>query len=117
MASIGAVGGTMQNLKLYLALDRGLAQARVAEVLSLILVSSLAGRLLMGWLADRWAKKHVMLLVYLIVAGAIPILTQAPSDTMLQARRRRVRAWARGRLHDHPADGGGAASGWRAWGA
>ena len=26
MASIGAVGGTMQNLKLYLAMDRGLAQ-------------------------------------------------------------------------------------------
>ncbi len=84
MASIGAVGGTMQNLKLYLALDRGLAQARVAEVLSLILVSSLAGRLLMGWLADRWAKKHVMLLVYLIVAAAIPILTQARSDTALR---------------------------------
>jgi sugar phosphate permease len=84
MASIGAVGGTMQNLKLYLALDRGLAQARVAEVLSLVLVSSLAGRLLMGWLADRWAKKHVMLLVYLIVAGAIPVLTQAPSETVLR---------------------------------
>ena len=84
MASIGAVGGTMQNLKLYLALDRGLAQARVAEVLSLVLVSSLAGRLLMGWLADRWAKKHVMLLVYLIVAAAIPILAQASSPTMLR---------------------------------
>jgi MFS family permease len=74
----------MQNLKLYLALDRGLAQARVAEVLSLVLVSSLAGRLLMGWLADRWAKKHVMLLVYLIVAAAIPILAQASSPTMLR---------------------------------
>jgi len=84
MASIGAVGGTMQNLKLYLALDRGLAQARVAEVLSLVLVSSLAGRLLMGWLADRWAKKHVMLLVYLIVAGGIPLLTQAPSEAVLR---------------------------------
>ncbi len=79
MASIGAVGGTMQNLKLYLALDKGLAQARVAELLSLILVSSLVGRLLMGWLADRWAKKHVMLLIYLIVAASIPLLAQAPS--------------------------------------
>jgi sugar phosphate permease len=84
MASIGAVGGTMQNLKLYLALDRGLAQARVAEVLSLVLVSSLAGRLLMGWLADRWAKKHVMLLVYLIVAGGIPLLTRTPSEALLR---------------------------------
>ncbi len=84
MASIGAVGGTMQNLKLYLALDRGLAQARVAEVLSLLLLGSLAGRLLMGWLADRWAKKHVMLLIYLIVACSIPLLTQAAAPATLR---------------------------------
>jgi sugar phosphate permease len=79
MASIGAVGGTTQNLKLYLAMDRGMAQGTVAEVLSLVLVGSIAGRLLMGWLADRWAKKRVMLLVYLIVAGSIPLLWLAPS--------------------------------------
>ena len=68
MASIGAVGGTMQNLKLYLTGDRGLGQADAANVASLVLFGSLAGRLLMGWLADRWAKKRVMLLIYLIVA-------------------------------------------------
>ena len=28
----------------------------------------------MGWLADRWARKHVMLLIYAIVAAAIPLL-------------------------------------------
>jgi len=85
MASIGAVGGTMQNLKLYLVMDRGLAQGRVAEVLSLVLVGSLAGRLLMGWLADRWPKKRVMLLIYLIVAGAIPLVVAAPSPATLRA--------------------------------
>ena len=78
MASIGAVGGTMQNLKLYLAMDRGLAQGRVAEVLSLVLVGSLVGRVVMGWLADRWAKKHVMLLIYLIVALSVPLFVLAP---------------------------------------
>ena len=77
MASIGAVGGTMQNLKLYLTLDRGLAQARVATLLSLILVGSIGGRLLMGWLADRWPKKRVMLLIYVIVAASIPLLAGA----------------------------------------
>lgn len=84
MASIGAVGGTMQNLKLYLSLDRGLAQARIAETLSLVLLGSLAGRLLMGALADRWPKKRVMLLIYLIVAAAIPLLVLAPSPTLLR---------------------------------
>jgi MFS family permease len=85
MCSIGAVGGTMQNLKLYLTLDRGLAQGRVATLLSLILAGSIAGRLLMGWLADLWAKKHVMLLIYAVVAATIPLLAFAPSEGALFA--------------------------------
>jgi sugar phosphate permease len=84
MASIGAVGGTMQNLKLYLSLDRHLAQGDIANVLSLVLVGSLAGRLLMGWLADRWLKKRVMLLVYTIVALTIPTMVFAPSTGLLR---------------------------------
>src|SRR6185295_16925573 len=83
MCSIGSVGGTMQNLKLYLTLDRGLTQGRVATLLSLILVGSIVGRLVMGWLADRWAKKHVMLVIYAIVAGTIPLLAAAPSEPLL----------------------------------
>ena len=74
MCSIGAVGGTMQNLKLFLSLDQKLAQGEIARVLSLILFSSIAGRLLMGWLADRLPKKRVMLLIYSIVAASIPLL-------------------------------------------
>ena len=84
MCSIGAVGGTMQNLKLYLALDRGMAQARMAEVLSLVLTGSLVGRILMGWLADRWPKKRVMLLIYLIVAASIPLLAASPTAGSLR---------------------------------
>jgi MFS family permease len=85
MCSIGAVGGTIQNLKLYLGLDRGLAQGRVATLMSLVLFGSLGGRLLMGWLADRWPRKHVMLLIYLIVAATIPLLAYAPSEPALLA--------------------------------
>jgi len=85
MASIGAVGGTSQNLKLFFAMDRGMAQGRVAELISLVLVGSIGGRLLMGWLADRWRRKRVMLLIYLIVALAIPLLWWAPSPATLRA--------------------------------
>jgi MFS family permease len=74
MCSIGAVGGTMQNLKLFFSLDVKLAQGEVAQILSLVLAGSLIGRILMGVLADRWARKRVMLLIYLIVALAIPLL-------------------------------------------
>jgi MFS family permease len=85
MASIGAVGGTVQNLALYLSLDRKLAQPQVDGILSLVLVGSLIGRLGMGWLADRWPRKWVMLLIYLIVACAIPPLFFAPSTASLSA--------------------------------
>ena len=74
MCSIGAVGGTMQNLKLFFSLDVKLPQAEVAQIMSLVLAGSLIGRIMMGVLADRWARKRVMLLIYLIVALAIPLL-------------------------------------------
>jgi MFS family permease len=74
MCSIAAVGGTNQHLKLFLSLDQKIPQGRVAAIISLVLVSSIAGRLLMGWLADRFPRKYVMLLIYAFVAAAIPIL-------------------------------------------
>ncbi len=73
MCSIGAVGGVGQHLKLYLR-DINYSQAQAANVMSFVLLSSLAGRLLMGWLADLFRRKYVMILIYLIVACAIPLL-------------------------------------------
>jgi sugar phosphate permease len=83
MCSIGAVGGTMQNLKLFLSLDQHLPQGSIARVASLVLISSIAGRLLMGWMADRFPKKYVMILIYSIVAASIPLLFYASSQTAL----------------------------------
>lgn len=74
MCSIAAVSGTQHNLKLFLSLDRHYAQGAAAEILSLVLAFSIIGRLLMGWLADRYPKRNVMLLIYLLVAVAIPFL-------------------------------------------
>ena len=56
----------------------------IDTTLSLILVGSLVGRLFMGWLADRWPKQRVMLLIYTIVALAIPPLFYAPTTGVLQ---------------------------------
>lgn len=74
MCSIAAVSGTQQNLKLFLSLDRHFTQRNAASVLSLVLAFSIAGRLLIGWLADRFSKKYVMLLTYLLVAAGIPLM-------------------------------------------
>ena len=73
MCSIGAVGGMMQHLKLYLR-DLEFTQVGAANVMSLVLFSSLAGRVLMGFLADMINRKYVMILIYTIVACAISLL-------------------------------------------
>ena len=81
MCSIAALNGTQQNLKLFLSLDQHYSQGAAARILSLVLASSIAGRLLMGWLADRFPKKYVMLFIYLLIAVAIPLLflAEAPA--------------------------------------
>ena len=73
MCAIGVVGGVNQHLKLYLR-DLDFAQLEAAHVISLVLLSSLVGRVLMGWLADLFHRKYVMILIYMIVALAIPLL-------------------------------------------
>ncbi len=83
MCSIGAVGGTNQHLKLFLSLDQGHSQAQAANVISLVLTSSIIGRLLMGWLADRFPKKYVMILIYAMVSAAIPLLYFASAPGMI----------------------------------
>ena len=83
MCSIAAVSGAQQNLKLFLSLDLKFPQAEAARVLSLVLTFSIVGRLLMGWLADRFPKKYVMLLIYVLVAGALPLLFVAQNPAAL----------------------------------
>jgi sugar phosphate permease len=87
MCSVAAVSGTQQNLKLFLSFDRHYAQLQSAWILSLVLGFSIVGRLLVGWLADRFAKKYVMFGVYVLVAAAIPLffLGQSPRTLDLAA--------------------------------
>ena len=73
MCSIGAVGGIFQHLKYYLT-DMKMTQSQAAHIMSLVLLMSLAGRVLMGMLADLMKRKHVMILIYLIVGSSIPLL-------------------------------------------
>ena len=73
MSCMGAVGGISQHIKYYLN-DLHFCQLEAAHIMSLVLVISLAGRLFMGWLADRIHRKYVMILIYLMVAISIPLL-------------------------------------------
>jgi sugar phosphate permease len=84
MCSIAAVGGANQHLKLFLSLDRGYSQGDAAGIISLVLGISIAGRLFMGWLADRIRRKHVMLIIYTLVAAAIPLLIVGSSPMTMR---------------------------------
>jgi MFS family permease len=71
--TIGAIGTVTQHLILFLR-DQGYSLTAASRVSSMLLVSSLAGRVIVGYLADRYSKKNVMALFYLILGLSIPLL-------------------------------------------
>ena len=84
--SIGAIGSINQHMKL-LFQDAGLSGAAVADTTFVILVSSLVGRVVLGWLADRFSKKALMIVSYVLVAAPIPLLfvVRAPAVSTIFA--------------------------------
>lgn len=70
---IGAVNAVIQHCILYLR-NLGYTPSAAAHVLSIVLVVSLAGRVLVGHLADRFQKKNTMALFYLLLGVSIPLL-------------------------------------------
>src|SRR4030043_2068979 len=73
MCSIAAVGGVNQHFKLYLR-ELDFTQTQAARMISLVAIMSLAGRVLMGWLADIFHRKYIMILIYILVGVSIPLL-------------------------------------------
>jgi sugar phosphate permease len=83
MCSLGAVAGISQNLKLFFSMDLKYTQAHAANVISIVLGASIIGRLLMGWLADRYHKKYVMILIYSLVTVSILLLYYASAPGVI----------------------------------
>ena len=83
MCSIGAVAGISQNLKLFFSIDLKYTQGQAANVISLVLAASIIGRLLMGWLADRYSKKYVMMLIYSLITISILLLYYASTPGVI----------------------------------
>ena len=83
MCSIGAVAGISQNLKLFFSLDLNYTQEYAANIISIVLGASIIGRLLMGWLADRYSKKYVMILIYTLISVSILLLHYASAPGVI----------------------------------
>jgi MFS family permease len=72
-ASIGSIGSINQHMKL-LFHDAGSSAEIAANTTFVMLLSSLLGRVVMGWLADRLPKKYVMVAAYLCISLPLPLL-------------------------------------------
>ncbi|HTM51052.1 MAG TPA: MFS transporter [Bryobacteraceae bacterium] len=78
LCSIGSIGAINQHMKLVFKdhgfVDQAVLNSTWRTASILILWSSIAGRLLVGWMADRFPKKYVMTGTYALVAATIPLL-------------------------------------------
>ncbi len=70
---IGAIGTVIQQFVLFLR-DTGYTTAQASRVSSGLLFAGLAGRIAVGYFADRFSKKNLMALFYIILASSIPLL-------------------------------------------
>jgi len=80
--TIGAIGAVMQHIILFLK-DQQFSTAQATRLASGLLVSSLAGRVVVGYFADRYNKKNVMAVFYLVLGLSIPMLFLAPNRVAL----------------------------------
>src|ERR1035437_4549992 len=70
---LSSVNAVIQHFILFVK-DQGYSIQTASHFLSALLVSSLGGRVLVGYIADRFQKKNTMALFYLILGASIPLL-------------------------------------------
>jgi sugar phosphate permease len=70
---LSSVNAVIQHFILFLK-DQGYSIRSASHFLSSLLVASLAGRVLVGYIADRFRKKNTMALFYLLLGASIPLL-------------------------------------------
>ncbi|AFL87529.1 sugar phosphate permease [Terriglobus roseus DSM 18391] len=70
---IGAMNAVIQHFIFFLV-SNGYSSVSASRFLSVLLLASLGGRVIVGYIADRFRKKNTMALFYALLGLAIPIL-------------------------------------------
>jgi MFS family permease len=78
--AIGAIGAVIQHFILFLK-DSGYSATAAAHYLSILLTASLAGRVVVGYIADRFSKSFIMAIFYFLI-GASVLLLAHPQSTL-----------------------------------
>jgi MFS family permease len=81
---IGAIGAVIQHFILFLK-DAGYTPTGASRFLTILLLSSLGGRVLVGYVADRFRKSSIMALFYLLIGASVFLLAWPHSPAVLWA--------------------------------
>jgi MFS family permease len=71
---IGAIGAVIQHLILFLK-DTGYSATNASRFSTILLTSSLGGRVVVGYLADRFRKTHIMAFFYFLIGASVFLLS------------------------------------------
>jgi MFS family permease len=79
---IGAIGAVIQHFVLFLR-DAGYSAAAASRFFTILLTSSLGGRVLVGYVADRFRKSSIMALFYLLIGASVFLLAWPHAPAVL----------------------------------
>lgn len=80
--AIGAIGAVIQHFILFLK-DAGYSATAASQYSTVLLTASLGGRVVVGYLADRFRKSHLMALFYFLIGASVFLLAYPHSSAVL----------------------------------
>jgi MFS family permease len=81
---IGAIGAVIQHFILFLK-DSGYTATVASRYLSILLTASLGGRVVVGYIADRFSKSFSMAIFYFLIGASVLLLAYPQSTTAVWA--------------------------------
>jgi MFS family permease len=82
--AIGAIGAVIQHFILFLK-DSGYSATVASRYLSILLTASLGGRVVVGYIADRFSKSFIMAIFYFLIGASILLLAHPQSTNAIWA--------------------------------
>jgi MFS family permease len=80
--AIGTIGAVIQHFILFLK-DIGYSAAVASQYSTILLAASLAGRVIVGHLADRFRKSYMMAFFYFLIGASVFLLSNSHSSAIL----------------------------------
>jgi MFS family permease len=82
--AIGAIGAVIQHFILFLR-DSGYSATVASRYMSILLMASLGGRVIVGHLADHFRKSYTMAIFYFLIGASVFLLAYPQSTTAVLA--------------------------------